>query len=108
MWAFAKLDVPAFVIASAIVCGGALFLLTVALVLKGAAPGMPVGPHLGQLAVLFPGYSVTFPGAFAGAAYASIMGGVIGLVVAGVWNLAHRLFLAFIRMRANLATYEMD
>ncbi len=108
MWAFAKLDVTAFVAASAIVGGASLLVLTLALVLKGAEPGMPVGPHLAHLATFFPGYSVTAGGALVGAGYASVIGGLLGLVIAGVWNLAHRLFLAFIRMRANLATYEMD
>jgi len=108
LWAFAKLDVVAFVAASAVVVGLALLVLTLALVIKGAPPGAPVGPHLGVLAVFFPGYSVTAGGALIGAAYASMVGGVMGLVLATVWNVAHALFLAVIRMRASLATYSID
>lgn len=108
MWAFAKLDLAAFVIASAIVTGTFLLLLTLLLVVKGAPPGMPVGPHLAALRAIFPGYTVTVPGALVGGLYAASLGACIGFVVAGIWNLAHALFLAFVRMRANLASYDMD
>ncbi|MEP7205989.1 MAG: hypothetical protein ABI920_03555 [Casimicrobiaceae bacterium] len=108
MWAFAKLDVAAFAAATAIVSGATLFLLTVALVFKGASPGIPVGPHLGELAAVFPGFAVTYAGSFIGAIYAALVGAVLGVVVASIWNAAHAIFLALVRMRANLATYEMD
>jgi len=108
MWALAKLDVAAFVAASAVVTGAALFMLTLFLVVKGAPPGVPVGPHLGQLALFFPGYSVTATGAFIGGAYASVVGGIAGFLLAVFWNAAHALFLAVIRMRASLASYSID
>ena len=78
------------------------------LVIKGAPPGMPVGPHLAQLAGFFPGYSVTYGGAMVGAAYASLFGGALGFVLAAVWNFAHSLVLAVIRVQASLATYSID
>src|SRR5260221_2079717 len=87
MWAFAKLDVIAFVAASAVMAALALFALTIFLVLKGAPPGIPVGPHLAQLAEFFPGYSVSAVGASIGAAYAGVVGGVIGFALAGAANL---------------------
>ncbi|HZI83561.1 MAG TPA: hypothetical protein VFF44_06585 [Casimicrobiaceae bacterium] len=108
MWALAKLDAAAFAIASALVSAAVLFALTLFLVVKGAAPGMPVGPHLAQLSVFFPGYSVTVAGAFIGAAYAGAAGGVAGLLLAAFWNAVHALFLAMIRMRASLASYSID
>jgi hypothetical protein len=107
-WAFARLDVLAFAAASAAVCAGALFALTVVLVVKGAPPGMPVGPHLAALAVYFPGYSVSHAGAFVGAAYAAAGGAVCGALVAALWNFAHALLLGVIRVRANLAAYSID
>ena len=107
-WAFAKLDVAAFVIASAAIAAAFLGVLTLGLVIKGAPPGMPVGPHLAQLAVFFPGYSVTYGGAIVGAAYASLFGGALGFVLAAVWNFAHSLVLAVIRVQASLATYSID
>ncbi len=107
-WAFAKLDVIAFVAASAAVAAVALFALTMILVVKGAPPGVPVGPHLAQLGAFFPGYAVTAAGAWIGAAYAGAAGGAFGLVLASVWNFAHTLLLAILRMRAGLASYSMD
>lgn len=107
-WAFARLDVVAFAVASAAVSAGFLFALTVALVVKGAAPGVPVGPHLAALATYFPGYTVTAAGAFVGAAYAALVGAGCGLVVAVFWNSAHALLIGVIRMRASLASYSID
>ena len=108
MWAFAKLDLAAFVLASAAVTGAFLLLLTLLLVIKGAPAGIPVGPHLAALRSIFPGYTVTYSGAFVGGLYAAVLGACLGFVVAAVWNLAHGIFLAFVRMRANLASYDMD
>src|ERR1700674_1844038 len=85
MWALAKLDVAAFVAASAAVAGAALLMLTLALVVKRAPPGVLVGPHLAQLAVFFPGYSVSAVGALIGGAYASVVGGVAGFLLATFW-----------------------
>jgi hypothetical protein len=108
VWAFARLDVAAFAVASAAIFAFGLFALTLLLVIKGAAPGMPIGPHLGSLAAYFPGYSVSTAGAFVGAAYAGLVGGATGVALAATWNFAHALLLAIIRMRANLASYSID
>jgi hypothetical protein len=108
MWALAKLDVGAFAIASAAVAGLVLLALTLLLVVKGAPPGIPVGPHLAQLAVFFPGYSVTPLGALIGAVYASLVGAAAGLLIAVFWNAAHAVFIAVTRMRASLASYSID
>ncbi len=107
-WAFARLDVAAFACACAVVFGGVLFVLTFGLTLKGAPPGVPVGPNLAALAAYFPGYSVTYTGAFVGAAYAALVGAAFGSVLAALWNLAHALLLGVIRMRASLASYSID
>ncbi len=107
-WAFAKIDLRAFVVASAIIAAAFLLMLTLGLVVKGAAPGVPVGPHLARLGVFFPGYTVTFGGAFVGAAYASVLGAALGFVLATIWNVTHSLVLALIRVQANLAAYTID
>ena len=107
-WAFARLDVRAFAAASASISAALLLALTLALVIKGAPPGVPVGPHLAKLSVFFPGYAVTLGGAFVGAIYASIVGGVLGWILAVVWNFAHSLVLAVSRVQASLATYSID
>ena len=107
-WAFARLDGRAFAVASAAIAALLLFVLTLALVIKGAPPGVPVGPHLAKLAVFFPGYTVTFVGAFVGALYAGVVGAATGWILAIVWNFAHSLVLAVIRVQASLATYSID
>ncbi len=108
VWAFARLDVFAFAMASACIFSFALFALTLLLVIKGAPAGMPIGPHLGALAGYLPGYSVSASGALIGAAYAGLIGTALGLLLAMTWNLVHALLLAFIRVRATLAAYPMD
>ena len=107
-WAFARLDVTAFAAANAAMAALALFVVTAALVAKGAPPGVPIGPHLAALAAWFPGYTVTYAGAFVGAAYAAAVGAVAGAIVAALWTFAHALLLGVIRMRANLASYSID
>jgi hypothetical protein len=108
VWALAKLDVVAFALASAVVTGVVLFALTLFLFVKGAPPGVPVGPHLAQLAVFFPGFSVTPLGAAIGGAYAAVVGAVVGWLLATLWNAAHALFLAVTRVRASMASYSID
>ncbi len=66
-----------------------LFMATSLLLLRGGSPGprgVIVGPHLALLNNFFPGYSVTWPGAFVGAAYAGITSAIIGYTVAWVYN----------------------
>lgn len=60
-----------------------LFVATVVLVVKG---GPDVGRHLKLLAVYLPGYSVTWPGAFIGAAYMFFLGYGAGRTVATIYN----------------------
>ena len=60
-----------------------LWLATMILVLIG---GDPVGPHLGQLAVYFPGYRVTALGAFVGAVYGFLVGYALGRAVSALYN----------------------
>jgi hypothetical protein len=107
-WAFARLDRAAFVLASAATFAAVIFVLTVAIVLKGAPPGVAVGPNLALLAGYFPGYSVTIAGACIGAAYGAVVGAFWGFVLATLWNFAHALLLALIRIRANLNSYSID
>jgi hypothetical protein len=70
-------------IAMGLLCGLALFFATVFLVVKG---GQSPGAHLGLLAVYFPGYRVTFPGAFIGFVYAFVLGYAAGRTVATLYN----------------------
>lgn len=60
-----------------------LFIATAWLVLRG---GEQVGLHLGLLANYFPGYTVTWPGAFVGAGYGGALGLGVGYSVAWIYN----------------------
>ena len=66
-----------------LVSGLLLFLATNYLLLRG---GDPVGPHLGLLAVFFPGYSVSFVGSLVGFVYLFVIGYGLGRLVGTVYN----------------------
>ena len=70
-----------------IVCGmllgGAIFVATNWLILKG---GQDVGSHLILLAQFFIGYSVTFVGSLIGFGYGFVIGFVAGYAVATLYN----------------------
>jgi hypothetical protein len=63
--------------------GLGLFVSTVILVLKG---GERVGPHLSLLSIYFPGYRVTWGGAFLGFVYMFVIGYAIGRLIGAVYN----------------------
>ena len=67
----------------AMVGGTGLFVATLWLVVRG---GFDVGLHLGLLNNFFPGYSVTWPGAFVGFFYGAVSGALVGWSVAWVYN----------------------
>lgn len=71
-------------ISGAVLGGSALFVMTAWLVLKG---GDQVGPHLSLLAQYFPGYSVTWGGAFLGLVYGALAGGGAGAMIGSIYNL---------------------
>jgi hypothetical protein len=78
-----RLNARAWGIAFGLLLGGALFLATVILVIKG---GPTVGRHLVLLSAFFPGYRVTWFGAFVGFVYAFVVGYALGRVIGGVYN----------------------
>ena len=63
--------------------GTGLFLATVTLLVR---QGTDVGLHLGLLNNFFPGYTVTWPGAFVGGVYGGLLGAVIGWSIAWTYN----------------------
>ncbi len=81
--AVARLRAGALAIVFGMVGGAGLFILTAWLLIKG---GRPVGPTLGLLANYFPGYAVTWPGAFMGAGYGAALGAVAGWSLARIYN----------------------
>jgi hypothetical protein len=70
-------------IALGTVSGVGLWLATVTLVVKG---GLNPGPHLELLGVYFPGFRVTWLGAFIGFVYAFVLGYATGRTMATIYN----------------------
>lgn len=98
---FARLDILA--IAASVGCLFAVLLwaATASLLLKGAAAGQEIGPHLALIANFFPGYSVTWAGSFIGLVYGFLVGGAAGGAVGVFWNLVHHVFLMFVFRRVS-------
>ena len=63
--------------------GTGLFLATAWLVIRG---GKNVGQHLSLLRFYFPGYSVTWGGAFVGFVYGAAVGAAAGFLLAWIYN----------------------
>jgi hypothetical protein len=101
MAAFARVDAVALAVALGTGCALGIFLMTIALLIKGAPPGEHIGPHLGLLGVYLPGYSVSWGGSVIGAAYAWIIGAVMGFIWAVLWNLTHYLYIILVVVRAS-------
>jgi hypothetical protein len=78
-----RLNARAWGISTGLLFGGGLFLATVVLVIRG---GPQVGQHLGMLRIFFPGYSVTWVGAFIGFVYAFVIGYGLGRIIGSVYN----------------------
>lgn len=64
-------------------CGAGLWIATAWLVIRG---GARVGDHLSLLRFYFPGYTVTWSGAFVGFAYGALLGAVVGYLLARIYN----------------------
>jgi protoporphyrinogen oxidase len=87
---YSKMDKLSCGLATGAVAGLALLAATLWLVIKG---GPVVGPNLQLLAQYFYGYTVTFPGAFIGFAYAGATGFAAGWLFALLRNLAMAVFI---------------
>lgn len=108
MAAFAKFDAIALALALGSVLAVLLFLATTLLLLKGAAPGIDIGPHLKLIGVYLPGYSVSWSGALIGAAYALGLGAVLGFVLGVLWNMTHYIYVALIVIRTAWVNLMAD
>lgn len=81
--AIRRLNARAWGIAMGTLLGGALFVATNILVIRG---GVNVGEHLQLLSVYLPGYRVTFFGSLIGFVYLFVLGYGVGRLVGGVYN----------------------
>ena len=78
-----RLNARAWGISAGLLFGVGLFLATIFLVIRG---GPNIGQHLSLLRVFFPGYSVTWLGAFIGFIYAFVVGYGLGRIIGSVYN----------------------
>ncbi len=78
-----RLNAQAWGISVGLVAGLGLFAVTNFLVLRG---GEVVGPHLGLLGIILPGYRVTFAGSLLGFVYLFVIGYGAGRLIGVVYN----------------------
>jgi hypothetical protein len=89
----------AFGVALGTACGLGIFLLTTADLLRHPEPGL----NLGLLGQYFPGYAVSWAGAFAGLAWGFTVGFGAGWFVALIRNLVIAVWIFMVRSRHELA-----
>src|SRR5688572_2538751 len=97
--ALAPIDRRAFGVALGTVAGLGLLLFTIVELLRPPGPGL----RLALLAQYFPGFSVTWPGAFVGFAWGFVVGCCGGWFVALVRNLGVAAWIFIVRGRHELA-----
>ena len=78
-----RLSAQAWGVSFGFLCGLALFIATIVLVIRG---GPNVGQHLSLLSIYMPGYRVIVAGAFLGFIYAFVFGYALGRVIGVVYN----------------------
>jgi len=81
--AIIKMQAGVLSLVFSVIGGLGLFVMTAWLVLKG---GPMVGLHLQLLNNYFPGYSVTWVGAFVGFFYGALIGALVGYVIGKIYN----------------------
>ena len=96
--AFAPLHKRAFGMATGLAAGLVTFAVTAVYLLRNPHPGF----ELGLLAQFFAGYTVSWPGAFIGAAWAGVVGFVLGWFLAFARNFILAAMLFAIRSRAEM------
>jgi hypothetical protein len=96
--AFAPLHKRAFGGATGTAAAVVVFLLTAVYLIRDPQPGF----ELGLLAQYFAGYTVSWPGAVVGAAWAWFAGFVLGWFLAFVRNFLLAAFLFVVRTKAEL------
>lgn len=81
--AIARLRASVMAVVCGLMLGGMLMFATLWLVVQG---GPNMGSHLGLLRNYYPGYSVTWGGAFVGFFYGALTGATLGYVATFIYN----------------------
>jgi len=95
--AVARLDALALGTAVGLVAGVGFWLATAVLLMKG---GADVGKNLALLGQYFPGYRVTWTGAWIGLGYGCATGFLVGWLLATVRNFVVAFYLQIARAKA--------
>ena len=95
---FAKVHRVGMGLATGILCGAAVFLVTMLLIAKG---GSVVGPRLTLLGQYLPGYGVSAIGAFVGAGWGFAYGFLGGWLTAALRNLLMFLNWVLVQRRVE-------
>ncbi|MEQ9619997.1 MAG: FAD-dependent oxidoreductase [Deltaproteobacteria bacterium] len=101
--AFARLDKGAFAVSVGTVCGLAIFLATLFLIIKG---GPDAGANLRLLGQYFIGYSVSLEGTFIGLAYSFLWGFIFGWLFAYMKNFFTGLFIYRVKKERELSSFK--
>jgi hypothetical protein len=81
----ARLDVPTLALAAALAGASVIFVATVLLLVTHRSVE-PLGPHLGLLAQVMPGYVVSWRGSLVGAGYFALAGAAAAWTVGTLYN----------------------
>ena len=100
---FAGIDKLALALSVGAVSGGAVFIATMILILKG---GSVVGPNLRLLNQYFIGYSVSIEGAFIGLGYSFFWGFIFGWLFAYLKNLFTGIYVYRVKKSAELSSFR--
>jgi protoporphyrinogen oxidase len=100
---FAGIDKLALALSVGAVSGGAIFIATILLILKG---GSVVGPNLLLLNQYFIGYSVSIEGAFIGLGYSFLWGFIFGWLFAYLRNLLTGFYIYRVKKSAELSSFR--
>ncbi|MEQ9643570.1 MAG: hypothetical protein RIM84_26360 [Alphaproteobacteria bacterium] len=98
---FARASVAGMAAGGAVVFALVLFLATAVLLIKGADPGVPIGPNLAAMSTFLPGYDVSWGGALVGAGFGLLFGALLGTAIAVLWNLTHLIIIGLVVLQAT-------
>ena len=85
--AVARLKAGVWAVILGLIMGVGLFAMTAILLIEaGSEPDAFTGFHLNLLGNYFPGYAVTWPGAFVGLLYGAAFGAIVGWSTAWIYN----------------------
>ena len=101
--AFARMDKLAFATALGMVCGLAMFIATIWLIIKG---GDIIGPNLRLVGQYFIGFTVSVKGAFIGLVYSLLWGFLFGWLFAYIRNLGLALFIYRVKRKTELLSLK--